>query len=86
MLDNLRKEIDVIDLEIVEKLAQRFEVTRQIGALKQEHGVAFKDDTRENERIASVREIARTHNVNEAFVESVWRLMMTQVVLENSNQ
>ncbi len=46
-IDDLRKEIDEIDGEILELLRRRLEVARRIGLVKMELGLPVKDDGRE---------------------------------------
>ena len=44
-LEKMRLEIDKIDSEIVQLFAKRFEVVKQIGALKRKNGVEIVIET-----------------------------------------
>ncbi len=84
MLKNFREKIDVIDAELVKKLAERFEITRKVGEHKRAKGLPARDCAREDERIDSVRILARKYNIDEQMVEKIWRLIMERVVEENA--
>lgn len=61
-LESLRREIDLIDSEIIRLLDRRFEIAREIGRIKLDRGLDIHDPDREGEilnRIGRYREIYR---------------------------
>ena len=48
-LNDLRKNIDQIDSEIIQLLCKRFEVSKNIGLIKKENNVQILDSNREEE-------------------------------------
>lgn len=52
-LDQLRKEIDVLDSEIVMLLAKRMRLSSAIGQYKASHGIAPRDNARWQEVLIS---------------------------------
>jgi len=71
-LVSLRKAIDVIDAKLVELLARRFEIVKDIAVLKKEKQINVHDP----ERIIHVKnsrtELARKHNVPVDLVLSIY--------------
>ena len=52
-LDDLRKQIDDLDTKIVKSIAQRMQLSRQIGKEKLELGKPIEDKARENRGLRS---------------------------------
>lgn len=82
-LARLRGEIDEIDERFVSLLAERFRVTRRVGRLKAERGLAPQDATREAQIEAKVRRLAADHALDEALVSDVLRAVIDRVVDEH---
>jgi len=57
-LDVLRKDIDRLDKEIAELLLSRFDVVKEIGAVKKRENLPITNVGREEEVISKVRSIA----------------------------
>ena len=57
-LDVLRKDIDRLDKEIAELLLSRFDVVKEIGAVKKRENLPITNAGREEEVISKVRSIA----------------------------
>jgi chorismate mutase len=85
-LEALRLEIDVLDEQLLTVLAERFKVTRQVGALKAQLGLPPQDATREAQIDAKVRRLADEHHLSEAMVSEVLRAVIDRVVEEHRNQ
>lgn len=49
MLEDLRKEIDECDNEIIRLLKRRMEISREIGVVKKENNLPLYDEKREQE-------------------------------------
>lgn len=82
-LDELRREIDRIDERLVAVLAERFAVTRRVGALKHARGLPPQDAVREAQIEAKVRRLAAEHDLSEAMVSDVLRAVIDRVVEEH---
>jgi chorismate mutase len=82
-LEVLRVQIDELDERLVTVLAERFKVTRQVGALKAERGLPPQDATREAQIDAKVRRLADEHDLDEAMVSEVLRAVIDRVVEEH---
>ena len=82
-LERLRVQIDEIDDRLVALLAERFVVTRQVGALKAERGLPAQDATREAQIDAKVRRLAAENDLDPAMVSEVLRAVIDRVVAEH---
>ena len=82
----LRRRIDEADERLVTVLAERFGVTRRVGELKAELGLAPIDAQREAEVDAKVRRLAREHGLSEDLVSDVLRAVIDRVVAEHRDQ
>ncbi|MBN1188912.1 MAG: prephenate dehydratase [Dehalococcoidales bacterium] len=76
-LDDLRKQIDEVDSEIIELIARRMEVTREIGREKAETGKPIEDKAREKSVLENLKKLACSHNLNPADIESIYREIFT---------
>jgi chorismate mutase / prephenate dehydratase len=72
-LDDLRNRIDEIDVRIVKLIAERMDITRDIGKEKKETGKPVQDKAREQMVVEKVREIAREVNLPPEEIEKVYR-------------
>ncbi len=72
----LRDQIDDIDSQLVDLLAQRLAVTTQVGKLKSQVGMPIYAPEREAQLLAKRREQAVKHGVSPELVEDILRRMM----------
>ncbi len=72
-LNQLRKQIDATDTEILRLLVQRAEICKDIGLAKKAASLPVRDQNRENEVYSRIREQAATLGLNPAQVEAVYR-------------
>ncbi len=79
-LAKYRAHIDEIDESLVRLLAQRFEVTTDIGQLKMSAGLDAVDEQRETERLARVAEVAKEAGLDPEFAQSLLRQIIAEVV------
>jgi chorismate synthase len=77
-LDHLREEIDFIDVNIVDLLAQREAVVEDIKLLKKDQTV--RDREREETIIAGVRRFAKELDLNEIYIEDIFRKIIKHSV------
>ncbi|MCY4423333.1 MAG: chorismate mutase, partial [Acidimicrobiaceae bacterium] len=75
-----RSSIDNIDATLILLLAERFKVTRQVGAYKARVGLPPADPERENEQIARLSELAERANLDPSFSEKFLRLVIDEVI------
>ncbi|ADH88837.1 Chorismate mutase, type II [Ancylobacter novellus DSM 506] len=75
-----RAEIDIIDAQMVELLARRFEVVKHVIAVKQAEGLAALLPERVEDVIDKVSARAETQGVPPELVEKLWRVLIEWVV------
>lgn len=77
-LANLRNGIDDCDKQLVELLAKRSALTKQVGQIKKRNGAPLYVPSREAELVAARRSQASEMNVNPDLVEDLLRRMMRE--------
>ena len=75
-LDELREEIETIDREIVEKIAQRTYVADTIAQVKAEQGLPTTDEGQEARVMERAGENAETFDVDANLVKAIFRLLI----------
>jgi chorismate mutase / prephenate dehydratase len=76
-IDDLRKEIDGIDGQIVKLIADRIRLAEIIGREKREQGKQIVDIGREIKVLERIKEIARQKKIDPDDMERIYRLIMT---------
>ncbi len=71
-IDNLRKQITGIDLEIIKLLEKRFALSKEIGELKAQMGREVHDPSREAELARIHIMAAREHGLSEKLVSELF--------------
>lgn len=79
-LRELRNSIDNIDAAIVYMLAERFQCTKRVGALKARHGLPPSDPGREAEQIARLRQLASAARLDPDFAEKFLAFVIREVI------
>lgn len=77
-LDELRSQIDALDSELVDLLARRADVTRQVGEYKSQTGMPIYVPEREAELIAKRRAQAESVGVPPGLIEDLLRRIMRE--------
>lgn len=72
-LEDLRREIDEIDQEILSILVRRAGVVKQIGKLKNEHNMPIIDDERKEKLLESIAQRAKILHLSEEFVKKLFK-------------
>jgi chorismate mutase len=72
-IQQLRKKIDKIDMQILNALVERAKICKAIGSVKKENGMQVKDADRENQIYRRVKEKAVEFQLNPLQVEAVYR-------------
>jgi chorismate mutase len=71
-LEDLRKEIDEVDNELLRVIAKRIDIVREIGALKKEIQIQPLDETRWQKVLTRIKELAVKHNLPQDLVEKIY--------------
>lgn len=71
-LEDLRKEIDDADEQLLLALAKRFSVIREIGKLKKEHNITPLDEKRWNEVLNKIITISKKYTIPENLVKKIY--------------
>ncbi len=76
-LEDLRKRIDKTDAEIVKLISERIRIAREIGKEKIREGKQINDRAREKKVSEHIRSIARSENMDQEVIESIYQQIMT---------
>ena len=79
-LKALRDSIDNIDAALIHILAERFRITKAVGAYKAEHGLPASDPGREERQIARLRKLAEDAQLDPDFGEKFIRFIIDEVI------
>jgi chorismate mutase len=74
-LDDLRKQIDSLDGELLRLLAKRMKVAESIGRYKKENGLELRDEARFQELLAGQLERAKTLNLSREYITELTNLI-----------
>ncbi len=77
---NLRTQIDRIDEEMLNLLAERFGVTAKVGELKAKNGLESVDPVREQEKLERLRSLAEARSLNSEFILDLFQTIFDEVV------
>ena len=80
VLAGYRQSIDNIDAALVCLLAERFKVTKAVGAHKATTGLPPADPARETTQIERLRALARTADLDPDFSEAFLRFIIDEVI------
>jgi len=79
-LEELRKEIDDIDHELLQTLVRRIDVVKQIGELKNAENMPIIDEKRREELLNSVAQRAKVFHLSEEFVKKLFQTIHDHAV------
>ncbi len=79
-LQRYRESIDNIDAALVFMLAERFKVTKAVGAFKAGAGLPPADPGREERQIARLRRLAEEAKLDPEFSEKFLRFIIDEVI------
>lgn len=71
-LEDLRKEINKTDEQILSILAKRFAIVKEIGKLKREQNIAPLDEKRWQEVLEKIIETSKKHNISEELIKTIY--------------
>ena len=75
-----RKSIDNIDAALIHMLAERFRITKAVGAYKAAHALPASDPGREERQIARLRALAGEADLDPEFSEKFLRFIIDEVI------
>ena len=80
VLSSYRASIDNIDAALIHILAERFRITKAVGAYKAQHGLPASDPAREESQIARLRQLAAEAQLDPEFSEKFLRFVIQEVI------
>ena len=80
VLAGYRSSIDNIDAALIHMLAERFRITKAVGAYKAEMKLPPSDPAREERQIARMRALAEQANLDPEFSEKFLRFIIQEVI------
>jgi chorismate mutase len=80
VLAGYRASIDNIDAALIHILAERFRITKAVGAYKAEQNLPPSDPGREERQIARLRKLAEDANLDPEFSEKFLRFIIEEVI------
>ena len=78
-LEELRRQIDAIDKNILELLEKRFELTGKAGIYKKDHNMPSCSEEREILLFKEREKLAEELNLNIELVKAIFRLILARV-------
>ena len=80
VLASFRSSIDNIDAALIHILAERFRITKAVGAYKAEKSLPASDPGREERQIARMRRLAEDAQLDPEFSEKFLRFIIEEVI------
>jgi chorismate mutase len=68
----MREKIDILDDKILELIAQRLEVVREVGELKKEFNIPPLQPERWKEVLEKLKKKGGEKNISEELIEKIW--------------
>jgi chorismate mutase len=75
LLEDLRKEIDALDEQLLHLLADRMEKVRGVGAYKKAHGLPPLDEARWHTVLETRINEAKSQHLSEEFIAELYQLI-----------
>jgi len=80
VLAGYRASIDNIDAALIHMLAERFRITKAVGAYKAHHALPPSDPAREDRQIERLRKLASEAQLDPDFGEKFLRFIIQEVI------
>ncbi|WP_131793917.1 chorismate mutase [Fluoribacter gormanii] len=75
-LEELRKQIEQTDASLIEILAKRQELSKQIGVLKSQEGKKIMDRSREKQLFEYYEHLSKQYHLQEEFINRVFKIII----------
>ncbi|AZN41029.1 chorismate mutase [Paenibacillus albus] len=79
-LQELRVQIDAIDKQMIALLAERFQLTEEVGKYKAEHQLPPQDTVREAQQFVKIAELSEQHGLNPQYASEIYRRIIDIVI------
>lgn len=76
MLKNFRTMIEVFDRDLIQTIAQRMIVSREIGLLKKKQSLPIRDSSREADLMQFHKKCVKDFDVDAELVDEVFKLIL----------
>lgn len=73
-LNELRKELDLIDREVLSLIGNRIRIAKKIGEIKKETKIAITDKKREKEIINNLTRMAKKYKIEKQLIKKIWKI------------
>lgn len=83
-LERMRSAIDVVDYQIVDLVARRMDIARQIGKLKQQGGMTVYQPGRWDEIVHSRISMGKAHRLHEEFIFNIFERIHQEAIAQQS--
>lgn len=84
-LENLRADIDILDENLIQLLAQRMEIVEKIGLFKKENNVTILQVDRWKEILKNRKELAALNDVDKSLIEEIFKVIHKNSIEQQSN-
>ncbi len=74
-IDSLRKQIDLVDEKIIEALADRIKLVKEIGKIKKANNFPFLDQKRWQEVLETRLKIAQSKGLSQKFIKQIFDIL-----------
>ena len=85
-LDNLRTEIDKINLQILDALKKRQELGVFIALNKKKQSLPIKDSVREEKMLTHLKEEAEKRELDSTFAEKLFKVIIEETIRVEESQ
>ncbi|NPA62044.1 MAG: chorismate mutase [Methanococci archaeon] len=75
-LNEIRKKIDEIDSKILELIAKRNSLAKDVAEIKSKMGIPINDEEREKYIYDRIRKLCREHNVDENIGVQIFKILI----------
>jgi chorismate mutase len=84
-LKHFRDSIDNLDAALIHLLAERFKLTKQVGAFKAAHGLPAADPAREAIQVKRLRSLAANAHLDPDFAEKFLNFIVEEVIRHHTS-
>ncbi|QQR82944.1 chorismate mutase [Candidatus Peregrinibacteria bacterium] len=77
-MNELRKQIDLVDQQIVHLMAERFKLSQQIADFKRTQGLSLRDKAREAELIERLVSYGKKEHLSRPFIHKLYERILIE--------